>query len=98
VPYAYFAFGEMFFVEGAGDPSKYLLAQQAFTKVTTTTQERELIAYAVSRLADAYDRTGGDGKAPARRVCGHARPAREHALNPAGGRNDVTARTSAGSD
>ena len=33
VPYAYFAFGEMFFHEAKGDPSKWDLAKQAYTEV-----------------------------------------------------------------
>ena len=33
IPYAYFAFGEMFFEEGAKDPSKYALAEQAYKEV-----------------------------------------------------------------
>src|SRR5207237_3943980 len=33
VPYAYFAFGELFFEEAQNDPSKYALAEQAFHEV-----------------------------------------------------------------
>jgi len=33
VPYAYFAFGELFFEEAQNDPSKYALAEQAFREV-----------------------------------------------------------------
>ncbi len=33
VPYAYFAFGELFFREAQGDPSKWTIALEAYRKV-----------------------------------------------------------------
>jgi tetratricopeptide (TPR) repeat protein len=52
VPQAYLAFGELFFWEAAGDPSKWELARLAFTKVLATPPPGNTVyAYAWYRLA-----------------------------------------------
>ena len=64
VPLAYLAFGEMFFSEGAANPSKWELAKQAYLKVLATPPPGNgAYAYAWYRLAYALvnqgDREGG---------------------------------------
>jgi TolA-binding protein len=63
VPYAYFAFGELFFSEGMkGDPSKLPLAEQAYEKVTQFT-DSPVAPEALLRLAQMADAAGDVAKA-----------------------------------
>lgn len=55
VPYAYFGFGEMFFEEGATDPSKNTLAQHAFAEVLKYPQT-PLLEEAKKRLEELKQR------------------------------------------
>ncbi|MBX3227765.1 MAG: tetratricopeptide repeat protein [Labilithrix sp.] len=53
VPYAYFAFGQMFFDDARQDPSKYALAEQAFVEVLKYPPPANgIFAYALLRLGE----------------------------------------------
>ncbi len=62
VPYAYFAFAEMFYAEGDADPSKLTLAEQAFRKVLEYPKQ-DLAPDARLRLGRIYERLGDKAKA-----------------------------------
>jgi TolA-binding protein len=62
IPYAYFAFGEMFLAEAEGDPSKEQLAEQAFREVLKFPPlQNPLYTEAQSRLAEIALRRKGSG-------------------------------------
>jgi TolA-binding protein len=65
VPYAYFAFGELFFQEAAQDPSKLSFAEQAFTKVLSFPDPTRARHEALARLVSVYERMGDNDKAAA---------------------------------
>ena len=55
MPNAYLAFGEMFFSEAAGDPSKWELARQAYQKVIAyPPPQNEVYGYAWYKLAYVF--------------------------------------------
>jgi TolA-binding protein len=59
VPYAYFAFGEMFVSEGADDPSKLDLALQSFQKaVEAPPPDNKLYGWAWFRIGNVEDQKG----------------------------------------
>jgi TolA-binding protein len=62
VPYAYFAFGELFLAEADADPSKLDLALQAFTKVTSYAKS-ELAPDAMLRIGNIHARRGEKAEA-----------------------------------
>jgi TolA-binding protein len=66
VPYAYFAFGEMFWREAQSDPSKLALAQQAYSEVTKYASS-PITPEAWSRLAQVHSAQGDSAKAAAAR-------------------------------
>lgn len=61
VPYAYFAFGEMFFHEAKGDPSKWDLAKQAYTEVMKFPSP--IASDAACRLGLVFDAQGDPKRA-----------------------------------
>lgn len=65
VPYAYFAFGELFFQEAAQDPTKLAFAEQAFTKVLSFPDPTRARHEALARLVSVYERMGDKDKAAA---------------------------------
>jgi tetratricopeptide (TPR) repeat protein len=59
IPFAYFAFGEMFFVDAETDPSKYQLAEQAYREVLKYPPVRNVLyVEAHKRLAEINLRLG----------------------------------------
>jgi len=58
VPWAYYAFGEMFLEEGKTDPSKLALAQQAYMETTKASSEAAVANAARCRLARIFDAQG----------------------------------------
>jgi TolA-binding protein len=66
VPLAYFAFGEMFFLEAESDATKNELAKQAFLEVIKRhTPQDTVLADALLRLGQTYVRLNDDAKAKA---------------------------------
>jgi TolA-binding protein len=66
VPLAYFAFGEMFYVEGANDPSKDDLALQAFMEVLKFPPPNNTVyPDALLRLGQLHERKGDTARANA---------------------------------
>ncbi len=64
IPLAYFAFGEIFFLEAQNDPSKNDLAAQAFLEVIKyPAPTNTILSDALLRLAQTYDRKGEPQKA-----------------------------------
>lgn len=64
VPLAYFAFGELYFIESASDPVKNDFAVQAFTEVLKyPAQENPIYADALLRLGQTHLRRQDDSKA-----------------------------------
>jgi len=64
VPYAYLAFGELFFAEGENDPSKLPLAVQAYEKATQfPPPANRAYAYAFERRAACMVKTGDHARA-----------------------------------
>ncbi len=62
IGFAYFAFGEMFFVDAETDPSKYPLAEQAYREVLKyPPAQNVLYVEAHRRLAEINLRLGGAG-------------------------------------
>jgi len=61
VPYAYFAFGEMFFREAKNDPSKWDLAKQAYTEVMKF--QAPIVSDAACRLGLVFDAQGDPKRA-----------------------------------
>ncbi len=57
VPYAYFAFGEMFFHEAKSDPSKFQFAQQAYAE-TSKFASSPMLPEAMARLSEVYAAQG----------------------------------------
>jgi TolA-binding protein len=73
VPYAYFAFGEMFFHEAKSDPTKWDLAKQAYTEVVKFPSP--IASDAACRLGLVFDAQGDHQRATqmrskAERPCG----------------------------
>jgi TolA-binding protein len=62
VPYAYFAFGELFLAEGAADSTKYALALQAYAEVLKH-PSTPLAPDALLRIGETHLRMGDDAKA-----------------------------------
>ncbi|HEX4514413.1 MAG TPA: tetratricopeptide repeat protein [Polyangiaceae bacterium] len=62
VPYAYYAFGEIFLAEAKSDPSKWDLARQAYTEVIKFSSPLQSVAYC--RLG-AVSEAQGDAKTAA---------------------------------
>jgi TolA-binding protein len=62
VPYAYFAFGELFLREADADPSKFDLALQAFRKVVTYARS-DLAPEAMLRVGTIHARRGEKAEA-----------------------------------
>lgn len=62
VPYAYYAFGELFRAEAKTDPSKWSLAQQAYFEVTKFTTS-PVAGEALCRLSQVYDAIGDHARA-----------------------------------
>lgn len=59
IPLAYLGFGEMFFREAAGDPSKWPLAEQSFKEVLKYPfPANGVYGYALLRLAQTYEEQG----------------------------------------
>jgi tetratricopeptide (TPR) repeat protein len=59
VPYAYLAFGEMFFKEAANDPSKWGLAREAYVKVISyPPPDNGVYGYAWYKLAHVFWNAG----------------------------------------
>jgi len=59
VPYAYIAFGDMFFDEAGADPSKYMLAKQAYVEgVKYPPPANEMYAYALHRAGIVASKSG----------------------------------------
>lgn len=74
VPYAYFAFGEMFFHEAKSDPSKWDLAKQAYME-TLKFQSSPIVSDAACRLGLVFDAQGDPNhaaqmRAKSERPCG----------------------------
>lgn len=67
IPLAYFAFGELFFAEADGDPSKNDLAEQAFKEVLESAPPATNAVYrdALVRLAEVSERKGDAAQAAA---------------------------------
>lgn len=64
VPYAYLAFGELFFNDAMADPSKWALAASAYRKVTEyPAPKNQKYGYARYKLAYVYWNSGEYGKA-----------------------------------
>jgi tetratricopeptide (TPR) repeat protein len=64
IPQAYLAFGDMFFAEATGDPSKYSLAEQAYMKVISyPPPQNRAYGYAWFKLAHVFWRSGEPSKA-----------------------------------
>jgi TolA-binding protein len=64
IPYAYFAFGELFFNDAASDPSKFPLAEQSYAKVIQYPPPGNgLFAFAHYRLAQVFAKKGDDARA-----------------------------------
>jgi tetratricopeptide (TPR) repeat protein len=64
IPYAYLAFGELFFSEAAYDPSKFALAEQAYLKVIQyPPPENGLYGFGHYRLGQVYAKKGDDARA-----------------------------------
>jgi TolA-binding protein len=64
VPHAYFAFGELFLGEAAGDPSKLSLAEQSYVQVIKYPPPGNgLYGFAQYRLAQVYARKGDYARA-----------------------------------
>jgi len=53
IPYAYYAFGEMFFEEAKSDPTKYKLAEQAYEQ-TLKYPDPDLSPWTLLRLGETY--------------------------------------------
>jgi TolA-binding protein len=64
IPYAYFAFGEMFLEESKGDPSKLDLCEQAFKEVVKYAQS-PIVPEAYARLGEVYTTKGDAARATA---------------------------------
>lgn len=62
VPYAYFAFGEMFFQETKGDPTKFQLAEQAYMEVLKFSAS-PIVPEAMARLSEVYAAQGNTAQA-----------------------------------
>ena len=62
VPYAYFAFGELFLAEADADPSKFELALQAFQKVTAYSKS-DVAPQAMLRIGTIHARRGEKAEA-----------------------------------
>ncbi len=59
VPNAYLAFGELFFVEAMGDPSKWSLAESAYKEVTKyKPPQNKVYGYALYKLGYVYWNSG----------------------------------------
>jgi tetratricopeptide (TPR) repeat protein len=59
VPNAYLAFGELFFVEAMGDPSKWALAESAYKEVTKyKPPQNKVYGYALYKLGYVYWNSG----------------------------------------
>ncbi len=59
VPNAYLAFGELFFVEAMGDPSKWALAESAYKEVTKyKPPQNRVYGYALYKLGYTYWNSG----------------------------------------
>ena len=69
VPYAYFAFGEYFFMESKSDPSKLPLAEQVYEKVLQY-GDSPIAPEAMSRLAEIAEAQGDAAKAQKYRARG----------------------------
>jgi tetratricopeptide (TPR) repeat protein len=64
IPRAYLAFGEGFFTDASGDPSKWALAEQAYMKVISfPAPNNHAYGYAWFKLAHVYWRSGEAAKA-----------------------------------
>ena len=64
VPNAYLAFGELFFVEAMGDPSKWALAESAYKEVTKyKPPKNKVYGYALYKLGYVYWNSGEYAKA-----------------------------------
>ncbi len=64
VPYAYFAFGEMFLSEGASDPSKLGLALSAYQKVVAAPPpENRIYGWGWLRIGNVEEKTGNAAEA-----------------------------------
>ena len=66
VPYAYFAFGDMFQREAKGDPSKWDFAKQAYFEVTKFSTS-PIAAEALCRLSEVATAQGDSARATAER-------------------------------
>lgn len=66
VPHTYFQFGEMFRNEAAGDPTKWMLAEQSYREATKYPGPMRSPSY--DRLADVYDAQGKTAEAAAARA------------------------------
>jgi len=64
IPYAYYAFGEMFYNEAKSDPSKWQLAQQAFQEVFKFAQS-PIQPWGMLRLGQTAEAMGDHAKAQA---------------------------------
>jgi TolA-binding protein len=62
VPYAYFAFAELFFNEAQTDPSKWMMAQEAYTQVLKY-PHTPIAPEAVYRLMLVFKGMGDDARA-----------------------------------
>jgi TolA-binding protein len=58
VPYAYFAFGEIFLHEAKADPSKWQLAEQAYVEVMKFASAPVIMSEAACRLGQVFDAQG----------------------------------------
>jgi TolA-binding protein len=66
IPFAYLAFGELFFTEAHQDPSKWMFAEQSYREVLKyPPPENEVFGYALLRLGEAYQKQGDSRKAQA---------------------------------
>lgn len=64
VPHTFFGFGEMFFQEALGDPSKWVLAEQSY-KETAKYTSSPIAPWALLRLAEIYVKKGDQAQAQA---------------------------------
>jgi TolA-binding protein len=72
VPYAYFAFGELFFHEAKTDPAKWSLAQQAYMEVMKFASAPLITSEAACRLGQVFDAQGDAQRAASMRAkAGH---------------------------
>ncbi len=71
VPYAYYAFGEMFADEAKGDPTKWMLAEQAYRETMKFTTSPAIANAATCRLAVVFDARGDARRAEATRSRAH---------------------------